>query len=208
MPNTRTSLAYAAGQSPVMRAKRVVFPLPFGPLSTHRSPRRTVHERRSKRTLRPNLTVTSRSSTTGSVSVRVAGAAAFRRGDGRDEARPSFSPALCLMRTFTPSATSASISFPTAARLPASRPANGSTRTSRSGRLKYALANRTRCISPLERDENGRLINGSSSNGPHIDLRRLACARFSLRLSTPTSKGQISNTCSNDSSSRTRTPSS
>ena len=208
LPKRRMSNAYERGESPVTSARSVVFPLPFGPRKTHRSPSQTVQEKSLNSTRCPNARSTPRISTTG-LGFPDCARTPLRRFFAHET--PS-----ALFRTASAPSNTSSVPNPRMAsgrahilsRQSGSSPLKGSRTTSRSGHLSNARARSTRRISPLERDEKALRSNGFTSSASNTTPFRTLYPRLSAACPRPTSNGLISKTDLNDSMSDTRSPSS
>ena len=201
-----------------MSASSVVFPLPFGPRSSHRSPSRMVQAKFLNSTRRPNFTFTlCRSTSTVPLHAgasRAGGRAGARPSrvcaGGRAGARPSRVWASCPLQTTTstPRARNSPSTSRIRARCATSSPPYGSSTTNFRGPFSNARAKSTRRISPLESDVKARPISSRTSSRRSTSFRHAAYTRRSRAYDTPTTNGLISNTLWNDRKSATVSPSS
>jgi len=207
LPNTFMSHAYANGESPVMRARSVVLPLPLGPLRTHLSPSRIVQEKSLKRILLPNDMPTPAISTRGRLAFADAAAGGAMRGEAMSLHEASFVHR-CRPDTHRsrPSGRIARDNSVTRRRHSGSRPPHPPTRTTFPDSLSSARASTTRRNSPLESDMNGRRRSGVRSKMPSKTPRRAEYTACSAEWSAPTSNGLISYTERNERMSPTVSP--
>lgn len=207
LPNTFMSHAYANGESPVMRARSVVLPLPLGPFRTHLSPSLMVHEKSLKSILLPNDMPTPVISTRGRPAFADSAAEDATRSGAPSQSEASFA---CHgrpdTRRSTPRGRIVRDSSEIRRRHSGSRPPHPPARTTFPDSLSNARASTTRRNSPLESDMNGRRRSGARSRMPSKTPRRAKYTARSPEWSAPTSNGLISYTERNERKSPTVSP--